>query len=289
MGNDMEKSDSMNIQDVIFRRISVRTYQPEPASLDDLEAVRRAGERAERLTDADMQFHLRTDAQMGNEIKGIIGDYGKTIHAPHYIVLASREREGYLTDAGFRFEQMVLDATALGFGTCWVGLMFKEASLRSSLGLDGSWRMIVLSPIGRPLENSLTNRMLRTLAGSKRRKPIDQLFFWQRHGERLPASVTSDQRLMQVLEATRWAPSWMNRQPWRFVLLDREILVYKIKDLDREGKDYHRLDCGIAMCHLHVMARALGIRGRWELGSFEVPGVSGAEPIGRYVMENEIL
>ena len=285
----MEKSDSMNIQDVIFRRISVRAYQPEPASLDDLEAVRRAGERAEALTDADMQFHLRTDAQMGNEIKGIIGDYGKTIHAPHYIVLASREREGYLTDAGFRFEQMVLDATARGLGTCWVGLMFKEASLRSTLGLDGSWRMIVLSPIGRPLENSLTNRMLRALAGSKGRKPIDQLFFWQRHGEMLPASVMSDQRLMQVLEATRWSPSWMNRQPWRFVLLDREILVYKLQHQDREGKDYHRLDCGIAMCHLHVTARALGIKGRFELGSYEVPGVSGAEPIGKYILENKAL
>jgi nitroreductase len=287
--NDMEKSDSMNIQGVIFRRISVRAYQPEPASLDDLEAVRRTGERAEALSDADMQFHLRTDAQMGNEIKGIIGDYGKTIHAPHYIVLASRERDGYLTDAGFRFEQMVLDATARGLGTCWVGLMFKEASLRSTLGLDGSWRMIVLSPIGRPLENSLTNRMLRALAGSKGRKPIDQLFFWQRHGGMLPTSVMSDQRLMQVLEATRWAPSWMNRQPWRFVLLDREILVYKIQHQDREGKDYHRLDCGIAMCHLHVTARALGIQGRWELGSFEIPGVSGAEPIGKYILENKVL
>ena len=287
--NDMEKSDSINIQDIISRRISVRAYQLEPVSLDDLEAVRRAGEQAEALTDTDMQFHLRTDAQMGNEIKGIIGDYGKTIHAPHYIVLASREREGYLTDAGFRFEQMVLDATARGLGTCWVGLMFKEASLRSSLGLDGSWRMIVLSPIGRPLENSLANRMLRTLAGSKGRKPIDQLFFWQRHGEMLPASVTSDQRLMQVLEATRWAPSWMNRQPWRFVLLDREILVYKMQRQNREGKDYNRLDCGIAMCHMHLTARALGIGGRWELGSFEVPGISGAEPIGKYILENKVL
>jgi len=70
----MEKSESVNIQDVISRRISVRAYKPEPASFDDLEAVRRAGERAEILSDAEMQFHLRTDAQMGREIKGIIGD-----------------------------------------------------------------------------------------------------------------------------------------------------------------------------------------------------------------------
>jgi nitroreductase len=263
----------MDIQAVILRRISVRTYEAEPASLNELEAVRCAGDEAEALTQADMQFHLCTDAHMGKAITGIIGNYGKTIHAPHYIVLAAREREGYLIDAGFRFEQMVLDATGRGLGTCWVGLMFKEAALRSLLGLDDSWRMIVLSPIGRPLEKSFMNRMLRTLAGSKGRKPVEELFFWQHYGAMLPARITSNQRLMQVFEATRWAPSWMNRQPWRFVLQDREILVYKVKQQDREGKDYHRLDCGIAMCHLHLTAKALGINGRWELGTFErAPG-----------------
>ncbi len=272
----------------IFRRISVRTYHPEPPPLDQLETVRRAGERAEKLTQTEMRFHLCTDAQMGKAVKGIIGDYGKTIHAPHYIVLASRQQEGYLTDAGFRFEQMVLDATERGLGTCWVGLMFKEAVLRAALGLDDSWRMIVLSPIGRPLEKSLTNRMLRALAGSKARKPVEQLFFWQRHGNALPARITSDERLLQVLEATRWAPSWMNRQPWRFVLTEREIFVYKMNQQEREGKDYHRLDCGIAMCHLHFAAKAAGISGRWELGIFEVPGSPGAEPIGRYVPEDGI-
>ena len=235
-----------------------------------------------------MQFHLCTDAQMGREIKGIIGDYGKTIHAPHYIVLASRESEGYLTDAGFRFEQMVLNATERGLGTCWVGLMFKEASLRSTLGLDNTWRMIVLSPIGNAQENSLTNRMLRTLAGSKGRKPIEQTFFWQRHGEMLPTNIASDERLMQVLEATRWAPSWMNKQPWRFVLTEKEIFVYKMRQQEREGKDYHLLDCGIAMCHLHLTARALGIKGRWALGAFEVPGSPGAEPIAKYILENKV-
>jgi nitroreductase len=69
--------------------------------------------------------------EMGKEVKGLIGDYGETIRAPHYIVLTSREGDGYLTDAGFRFEQMVLEATQKGLGMCWVGLLFKEASLRS--------------------------------------------------------------------------------------------------------------------------------------------------------------
>ncbi len=278
----------MNIQGVISRRISVRNFQAEPAPLDELEAVRRVGEQAEALTNAEMRFLLCTDAHMGKEIRGIVGDYGKIIHAPHYIVLASRECEGYLIDAGYRFEQMVLEATRRGLGTCWVGLMFKEASLRNTLRLDASWRMIVLTPIGLPLEKSMMNRLMRTLAGSKGRKPVEQLFFWKRHGEPLPEEILADRKLIQMFDATRWAPSWMNRQPWRFVLTEKGILVYKMKQQDREGKDYHLLDCGIAMCHLHLAAQALGIKGHWEFGKFVVPGASRAEPISTYVLEKAI-
>jgi nitroreductase len=91
-----------------------------------------------------------------------------------------------------------------------------------------------------------------------------------------------------VLEATRRAPSWANKQPWRFLLSEREILVYKQMRQIKDGKDYHFLDCGIAMVHLHLAARAVGIGGRWELAEFEAPGASGADPVGRYILENPL-
>lgn len=275
----------MSIFLLISRRISVRNFRPEPAPIDILEAVRNTGEQAEALTSIEMRFHLRTAREMGSEVKGIFGDYGKTIHAPNFIVLTSRVGDGYLTDAGYRFEQMVLEATRKELGTCWVGLQFKESSLRRALGLDESWRVIVLSPIGHPLEKSMMNKLMRTLAGSKGRKPIDQLFFWQSHGQPLPSEISSNQKLIQILDATRWAPSWRNEQPWRFVLTDREIFVYKLRRQDREGKDYNRLDCGIAMCHLHFASKEQGIKGRWELGTFEIPGAPEAETIGKYILE----
>lgn len=227
-------------------------------------------------------FISATHDDMGKEIKGLIGDYGKTIRAPHYFVLASREGDGFLTDAGFRFEQMVLEATQRGLGTCWVGLMFKESSLRAFLGLDEGWRVIALTPIGHAADPTFVSRVLRSLARSATRKPIEQIFFWQRHGAALPSSVLADGRISRILDATRWAPSWMNKQPWFFIFTGREVLVYKKKRQNREGKDYHLLDCGIAMAHLHLAARDAGFDGRWELGKFEVPEMPDAEPIGRY-------
>jgi nitroreductase len=126
------------------------------------------------------------------------------------------------------------------------------------------------------------------MARSSTRKPLEEIFFWQHHGASLPASIVDDERLARILEASRWAPSWMNKQPWRFILTGREILVYKMKHQQREGKDYHLLDCGIAMSHLHLAARAAGMEGRWELGKFNIPGVSDAESIGRYLLKDAI-
>jgi nitroreductase len=282
----MNLGSTMDILEAISRRMSVRTYESGSAPMAELEGVRLAGERAEALTQVEMRFYLRSHQQMGHEVKGIIGNYGKYIHAPHYIVLASKEGEGYLTDAGFRFEQMVLEATRNGLGTCWVGLMFKEASLRSNLGLDKSWRVMVLTPIGRAGDPSFVSRSLRAMAGSSTRKPLEEIFFWQSYGTRLPANVLADERMARVLEAARRAPSWMNKQPWRFILNGREILVYKMKNQEREGKDYHLLDCGIAMANLHLAARAVGMDGHWKLARFEVPGQAEAEPVGKYILKD---
>ncbi len=277
----------MDILNTITSRISIRSYDPQAASETELEAVRRFGEGAEALTPVEMQFHLRTHEDMGKEVKGVIGDYGKTIRAPHYLVLAAREDDGYLTDAGFRFEQMVLEATRMRLGTCWVGLMFKEVSLRSFLGLDDSWRVIALTPIGRPADPTFVSRTLRSMVRAATRKPIEQIFFWQRHGGALPSGVVADERIGRIMEATRWAPSWMNKQPWFFILTGRDVLVYKKRHQDREGKDYHLLDCGIAMAHLHLAAQAMGLGGQWELEKFDVPGEPDAEPIGRYPLASE--
>ncbi|MGD0916336.1 MAG: nitroreductase family protein [Thermodesulfobacteriota bacterium] len=279
----------MDILEAISRRVSVRNYQTEPASALEVEDVRRRGEEAEALTRAEMKFQLYSAEEIGRDVKGIIGDSWKFIRAPHYIVLVAIEGEGYLVDSGFRFEQMVLEATRMGLGTCWIGGMFKEASLRSALAIEESWRVIALTPIGRPADSSLVSRAFRAVARSSTRKPVEQIFFWQRHGGSLPAGVHSEERLARVLEATRRAPSWANKQPWRFILADREILVYKQMRQEREGKDYHLLDCGIAMAHLHLASRAVGMNGSWELRKCEVPGAPDAELVGGYVLDLSCL
>lgn len=278
----------MDVLEAISRRTSVRSYSPEPLTPEALEQVRSAGQAAEPLTSASLQFRLCSDLEIGREVKGILGDYGKVIRAPHYVVLCAIESEGYLVDSGYRFEQMVIDATRRGIGTCWVGGFFKEATLRRAVGLDDAWRIVALTPVGTPAEAKLGGKLIRKLIGASTRKPIHELFFWERHGEPLPDSVKLDPRLARVFEATRWAPSWANKQPWRFVVRPQEVIVYKQTRQLKEDKDYHVLDCGIAMAHLHFAARDLGLRGTWALGACDVPGAPDADCVGSYRLEETI-
>ncbi|MBM3310011.1 MAG: nitroreductase, partial [Candidatus Aminicenantes bacterium] len=67
---------------------------------------------------------------------------------------------------------------------------------------------------------------------------------------------------LKALEAARLAPSATNRQPWRFEVGDGSITV-RIDGGREGGRFSKRLDCGIAMLHLELGARAAGVDGRW--------------------------
>lgn len=278
----------MDILEAISKRTSVRNYQSEPASLTILEEIGRSGESAKALTDAGMQFCLLSDEQLGKGITGIIGNYGRFISAPHYFVLIAQERDGFMVDSGYRFEHLILESTRKNLGTCWIGGMFKETSIRSTLGIDETWRVVAITPIGHAAADGIASRVLKGIVRSSKRKPLDEILFWQYHGTPLPQNILSNERLMRMFEAARWAPSWVNKQPWRFIISNKEIMIYKQMRQMKDGKDYHCLDCGIAMAHLHLAAVHLGVGGHWELSQFEVPGVQHAESIGKYLLSEVI-
>ncbi|MGQ9730092.1 MAG: nitroreductase family protein [Candidatus Zipacnadales bacterium] len=46
---------------------------------------------------------------------------------------------------------MTLAAVSVGLGTCWIGA-FEEDQVRKVLGIPASWRVVCLTPLGRPAE-----------------------------------------------------------------------------------------------------------------------------------------
>ena len=66
----------------------------------------------------------------------------------------SRGREMYVyQDTAAATQNLLLMATSLGYGTCWVGA-FDETGVVRVLGLPAGWRPVALVPVGRPAEQS---------------------------------------------------------------------------------------------------------------------------------------
>ena len=68
---------------------------------------------------------------------------------------------------------------------------------------------------------------------------------------------------MAAVETARLAPSAVNRQPWRF-RFDAGALVIARDNAVEFPRVSKRLDCGIAMLHAELGARATGVHGAWR-------------------------
>ncbi|MBE0713975.1 MAG: nitroreductase family protein, partial [Candidatus Aminicenantes bacterium] len=187
---------------------------------------------------------------------GIIGGYGRVSGAPCYLAFIGQMDSARVQECvGYTGEALVLEATSLGLSTCWVGGLFKPGVASARLGLGENEKVVCISPVGYPkAKPSLTDRTFKAIAGSARRKSIEELMA----GGRVPAGG-----LKPALEAARLSPSANNRQPWRFRTDARAVTIFTDND-KKEWKISRRLDCGIAMLHFELGARASGLAGEWE-------------------------
>jgi nitroreductase len=68
-------------------------------------------------------------------------------------------------------EHLVLTATALGYGTCWIGA-FNEEDVKSLFRIPSNVRVVVILPIGKPDETP----------NPRLRKEISEIFFEEEYG-----------------------------------------------------------------------------------------------------------
>jgi nitroreductase len=71
----------------------------------------------------------------------------------HRIGEAVKGIQYHQIDLGISMEHMVLKATEMGLGTCWIG-WFKERKIKKILNIPKGWRVIALLTLGYPQEES---------------------------------------------------------------------------------------------------------------------------------------
>lgn len=248
----------MKISEVIQSRHSCRTFNGlhlDKATTDKLlsgiDALPRLFEDvaipAIRLVDND-------------HAEGRLGTYGFITGARQFLVMASGKSAWEELQAGFMFEALVLNATSMGLGTCWLGGTFRRGPFARALGdLADNREISIVSPVGHPTQKRrLAERLMRRMVKADHRKPFDHLF----------GGVSPDTPLGRVLQCVRLAPSSGNSQPWRAVVGQETDAV------TGSGQTVVRFDCatanrfsaidmGIAYCHFLLASREAGLR--WDV------------------------
>lgn len=220
--------ENEKLYQTIFRRKSVRRYDMTPLEASVIDEVSKLIPVLKPLYD------IRIDIQLvpGSAIRGMLA-----VRAPHYLILSSENKEGCLVNAGFVLQQMDLALSAMGLGSCWVGLAKPSAEIAIKPGMEFVIAMAFGKPAGSPHRESLSEFI---------RKPLSQI------------TDTPDDPL---LEAARLAPSSVNSQPWHFKRTGEKIHAYCVKPSRLKTMVYERLnriDMGIAICHIWLAAQHHG-------------------------------
>ena len=247
----------------IAQRRSKRRYESRPLETDTLRHLQTIVKEFKPFPETRA---VLIDPSPEDVFKGIIGSYGKIKDAPAFIAFIGNTEDQHINEKiGYLGEGIILEATALHLGTCWVGGMFRSGVAARLSRIEPHEKVFAVTPVGYPIEGySLEEKIMKTLVRSDRRKPLNELTAGMKEAQ-WPSWVK------EALDAARLAPSAVNRQPWRFHIESNSITV----SVDNPRDTYKiskRLDCGIAMMHIEVAALKNGIQGRWEF--LETPKVA---------------
>ncbi|MFP4199041.1 MAG: nitroreductase family protein [Halanaerobium sp.] len=190
---------------------------------------------------------------------GVLGSYGRITGAPAYLAFVGSKDSPHLEKKiGYSGEAVILEATALELGSCWVSGTFKAERVKADLDFKPSEKLYAISPLGYPeAKPTISERILKTVISSKNRKDLKKLIINQDNLEELPGWMK------KALKAARLAPSAVNRQPWRFEIGEDSITV-QLDSIEEKEEQSKKLDCGIAMLHLEVGALKAGVSGSWK-------------------------
>lgn len=88
--------------------------------------------------------------------------------------------EYYTVDVAIAMEHIILAATDIGLGSCWIG-GFDEKKVKNILGVPENIRVIALTPLGYPAhKKSVGERATKMLIRSKKRKSLDEIVHYER-------------------------------------------------------------------------------------------------------------
>ena len=146
----------MSVLDVILNRRSIRKYDDKDIPQDVLETIMEAGRQSPSAANRQpYHFIVVTNSEIKKDLPGLVSRFIK--NAP-VVIVGCANPKALLTakwasvDTTIALENMVLAASSLGIGSCWIGA-FNEQKVKDKLQIPESWKIVALLSLGYPAEN----------------------------------------------------------------------------------------------------------------------------------------
>ena len=164
----------MDLFEAIEQRRSVRAFQDKPISREYLEKIIDAGRRAPTArNEQPWEFVVVTDPEVRKKIADL-ATYGKFIaQGPACVAVFCRANTPYyVEDGSAATENILLAATALGVGSCWVAGDKKPYAeeIRKLLGVPEGYKLVSLIALGYPADDK----------PPKAKRPLNEVLHWEK-------------------------------------------------------------------------------------------------------------
>jgi nitroreductase len=172
----------MDFMDVVAARKSVRSYADKPVEEEKLSKVLEAARLAPSWANKQCcRYVVVKDKAKIQELAG--GFNGWLKQAPVIVVACADPKDAgthdgmnyYLVDVGISMQQLILAATDMELGTCWIG-GFDEAKIKKALGIPENIKVVAMTPLGYPADKEgLGSKLRKTVIGGGKRKPLAEI------------------------------------------------------------------------------------------------------------------
>ncbi|MEA2066740.1 MAG: nitroreductase family protein [Thermotogota bacterium] len=174
----------ITLQDILKRK-SVRAYKDIALTQGDIDSIKSLFGSIRNIS-VNLNWKISSDTPVGS---GCI-----------YAQIEEKNNDN-LVDYGFQGQQILMLLFVNDYGTCWMAKSPEK-------------NVPAIITFGFPKDKkSLKSRISRYISQGDKRKPLNVLY------EKNVEELNKSQK--KLLEAIRWSPSSLNRQPWKFKFTEK--------------------------------------------------------------------
>jgi len=181
----------MDFFDVIKTRNSIRKYIDKPVEPEKLEQIMTAAQLAPSWRNGQCwKFIVVSDPAKKKELIRGTSLFNQSWMGKEYAVIVGcgnpdksgshNEKHYYLVDVAIAMEHMILAATALELGTCWIG-GFEEHKVKTLLEIPDNFCVVALTALGYPAgKEGIVGKITKSIVKSYDRKPLSEVYSMNR-------------------------------------------------------------------------------------------------------------